>query len=192
MIRVEGAEKLTDEKWLNLFNLAIRKPGGERGTWQVASRRQQPRSVTGDFSVPDAVIIVPFHVESGKLVITREYRVPLSDYEFGFPAGLVEAGESVTDTAVRELQEETGLRVSRVLRTSPALFSSAGMTDESVTMVYVECEGDPLPEAGVGAEQIEVRLLSRKDAGRLCENREVKFDAKAWLVVAGFARYGEI
>lgn len=190
--RVEGAEKLTDEKWLNLFNLAIRKPDGAPGKWQVASRRRQPRSITGDFSRPDAVIIVALHRETAKLVITREYRVPLADYEFGFPAGLVEAGESMADTAARELKEETGLQMTQVLKTSPPIFSSAGMTDESVAMVFVECEGRPLEEGGVGSEQIEVQLVSRAEAGRLCENEALKFDAKAWLVISAFARYGEI
>lgn len=191
-IQVEGAEKQTDEKWLNLFNLVIRKPGGERGTWQMASRRQQPRCIDGDFSSPDAVIIVPLHIESGKLVTTREFRVPLCGCEYGFPAGLVEDGESVAETAERELEEETGLQLVRVLRTSPPIFSSAGMTDESVAMIYVECEGRPLERAGVGSEQIEVQMLSRDEAARLCENHNVKFDAKAWLVVSAFARYGEI
>jgi len=189
---VEDSEKLTDERWLNLFNLAIRKPDGKRGTWQVASRRSQPRSVTGDFSRPDAVIIVPLHTASGRLVITREYRAPLSGYEYGFPAGLVESGESVEDTTARELEEETGLRVTRVLRTSPPIFSSAGMTDESVVMVFVECEGKPRRQGGVGSEQIEVQLVSREEARGLCQSNELKFDAKAWLVISAFGRYGEI
>ena len=68
----------------------------------------------------------------------------------------------------------------------------AGMTDESVAMVFVECEGRPLEEGGVGSEQIEVQLVSRAEAGRLCENEALKFDAKAWLVISAFARYGEI
>jgi len=191
-MRVEGAEKLTDEKWLNLFNLVIRKPDGEQGTWQVASRRQQPRGVTGDFALPDAVIIVPLHAASGKLVIVREYRPPLAGNEYGFPAGLVEAGESVADTAARELEEETGLRLKRVLRISPPVFSSAGMTDESVAMAFVECEGEPKERAGVGSEQIDVQLVTREEADTLCNDKALKFDAKAWLVISGFARYGEI
>ena len=77
-------------------------------------------------------MMVPFHTSENKLVITREYRVPLDDYEVGFPAGLVDAGESVEQAVRRELKEETGLNLSRVICTSPPLYPSAGMTDESV------------------------------------------------------------
>ena len=49
------------------------------------------------------------------MVIIREYRVPLDGYEYGFPAGLVDNGESLEQAARRELMEETGLRVGELI-----------------------------------------------------------------------------
>ena len=121
------------------------------------------------------------------MVITREYRVPLNDFEYGFPAGLVDEGETVEQATRRELKEETGLTVSRIIRSSPPIYSSAGMTDESVTMVYVECEGQPSKGANTESEMIETLFIAPDKALRLLNDRTLKFDAKAWLVISQFA-----
>lgn len=187
-----AAEPLADARWLRLFRVNYRLADGADRSWVVATRSERPRCISGRFETPDAVVIVAWHRESSRIVVTREYRVPLADYEYGFPAGLVEAGESVEAAARRELFEETGLQAARVLRTSPCLYSSAGMTDESMVLVHVECEGEPSAAGNDASERIEVLLLSPEEAGRLCRNPALKFDAKAWLVLSSFAAAGVI
>lgn len=187
MIEIKASKKLTDEKWLNLFDVRYVAKNGNEKSWKIASRKQEPKCVTRRYDQPDAVIIVPFHKAKDQLVITREYRVPLNDYEYGFPAGLVDAGESVEQAAQRELMEETGFSVSRIIKISPPIYSSAGMTDESVAMVYVECDGKPSNSANTESELIEILLISPAEASRLCSDRTLKFDAKAWLVISQFA-----
>jgi ADP-ribose pyrophosphatase len=121
------------------------------------------------------------------MVIIREYRVSLDDYEYGFPAGLVDNGESVEQAARRELKEETGLTVSRFIKISPPIYSSAGMTDESVAMVYVECEGEPSNSANTDSELIETLFISSGEAQDLLNDTTLKFDAKSWLAISQFA-----
>ncbi|MEJ2478461.1 MAG: NUDIX hydrolase [Desulfobacterales bacterium] len=168
---VKKAVRLTDLKWLNLFNIEIVDFVGNDRKWQLASRRKQPKCTTGRFDIPDAVVIVPFHTGRDKIVITREYRVALAGDEYGFPAGLVDDGETVEAAARRELLEETGLTVTRVLTIGPPVYSSAGMTDESVAMVYVECDGEPSAAGNEGIEQIEVILASGSRGENVCRSR---------------------
>lgn len=175
-----------------MFEVAYVDKRGRNRFWQVASRSREPKCITEKFAMPDAVIIVPFHSAENKIVITREYRIPLADYEYGFPAGLIDEGETIEQAARRELEEETGLDVTRFTGISPAIYSSAGMSDESVAMVYVECDGHPSTDQNAGSEVIEVQLLSQSQASRLCKNPKLKFDAKAWLVLSGFAEYGHL
>lgn len=185
-------EPLAESRWLRLFRISYRLPGRDARNWVVATRRQIPLCASGRLEAPDAVFIVPYHAARRRLVVTREYRVALADYQYGFPAGLLEDGEAVEDTARRELREETGLEVSRILKKTPALYSSAGMTDESMSMVYVECEGEPSSRANEQSEVIEVLFLSPAEAGRLCSDLSLKFDAKAWLVMTQFAASGHL
>lgn len=191
-MKIEKAQKLTDQKWLNMFDIAYVDTAGRQKSWQIASRSGTPKCITGRYHVPDAVVIVPFHTAQKKLVITREYRIPLADYEYGFPAGLIDPGESIEQTARRELMEETGLTVTRFLKISPPVYSSAGMTDESVAMVYAECDGQLSTAGNTDSELIEVQLVTSTQAIQLCNNPALKFDAKAWLVLVRFAEKGTI
>ena len=186
------SKKLTNLKWLNLFNVSYIDKNGNRKIWQVASRVKNPKCVTNNFTKPDAVVMVPFHKSKKKIVITKEYRVPLADYEYGFPAGLIDEGETVREAARRELKEETGLDLTRFIKIGPCIYSSAGMTDESVSMVYIECDGAPSTDGNEGSENIEVIFVSREEALQLCNDSSLKFDAKAWIVLINFAEFGRI
>ena len=191
-MEIKSADKLTNLKWLNMFDVDYVDQDGRHRSWQIASRSKAPKCITGQFNMPDAVVIVPFHTAENKVVIIKEYRVPLADYEYGFPAGLIDPGETIEQTARRELQEETGLTVTRFLKISAPVYSSAGMTDESVAMVYVECNGQPSTAGNTSSELIEVQLVSRTQASRMCENPTLKFDVKAWLVLVRFSEKGII
>jgi ADP-ribose pyrophosphatase len=191
-LNITRTELLADAEWLRLFRLHYRTKSRVERSWVMATRLKAPRCVTGRFENPDAVIVVAQHVRWSKIVVTREYRVALGDYEYGFPAGLVDAGETVADAARRELFEETGLTVVRFLKESPPLYSSAGMTDEAFALAYVECDGEPSAAASHDSELIDVLFVSPSEAGRLCSDASLKFDAKAWLVLSHFAATGRI
>jgi ADP-ribose pyrophosphatase len=132
--------KLTDCKWANLFEVDYARRKQPRKSWIMCSRNDEP--VAGA-SQADAVVIVAKVDADGdkKLVVTKEFRVPIWDFEYGFPAGLIDDGEDVETTVERELKEETGLELSKILHISTPVFSSAGLTDESCHMVLVEAQG---------------------------------------------------
>jgi ADP-ribose pyrophosphatase len=190
MMKVLFFQKLTHHKWLNLFKLHYTDKNNVSRVWLLASRSKEPKAITCKTDPPDAVVIVARHAATGKIVLIREYRVPLADVEYGFPAGLIDPGESIQEAAARELKEETGLDVIQFTKTSPPVYSSAGVTDESVAMVYVECDGKPNTAGNQASESIEVLLISREEAGALCGDNGLKFDAKTWLTLSAYAQSG--
>jgi len=154
---VEQPVQVTDFKWLNVFDRAVKFVSGKVGKWQFVSRKKVPNSKT-----PDAVIIIPFVTDEDgvrRIVLIKEFRVPLGHYEIAFPAGLIDEKENEFQSARRELKEETSLQVSTFLDVSSIITSSAGLTDESVVMVFVECTGKVSTELNEESEDIEVLTL---------------------------------
>jgi ADP-ribose pyrophosphatase len=189
-MQIHDIRQLTDMRHLNLFTIQYQDKTGTDKTWTYASRSgpADVRETVPDR--PDAVVVVPYHVKARKLVIIREFRVVLGGYQYGFPAGLLDPGETVIQAGKRELFEETGLGLTRVVTQSPAVYSSSGMTDESVSLVYAECEGTPSSAHTEDSEDIQTLLVSRREAGRLLQSPDIRFDVKTWIVLRQFADHG--
>jgi ADP-ribose pyrophosphatase len=191
-MRILKVEKLTAEKWVNLY-AADFEHHGHTGRWVFASRKPAPYQGRGD---ADAVLIVPVlrvPGEAPRLVLEKEFRVPIGDYVFGFPAGLLEPGERIEDTVKREMLEETGLEVVAIKRITQPLYSSSGLSDEAAAMAFVDVrpssqERPPLE----GTEDIEVVLLDYAGVCRLCDDTTARIDAKAWTVLYLYQQLGQL
>ena len=178
MININKITKLTNEKWINLFNIEYITKHGKTGNWIFASRKQNPQP--GADIKPDAVVIIALLKDGRKrkLVVTKEYRIPLGDYEYGLPAGLFDENESPVQTAKRELMEETGLKLTKVLYVGIPCVSSAGLSDESVVYVVCECTGTPNSDGNEPTEDIEVKVVDL-DGLRQISKSNKKISAKA-------------
>ncbi|MFP4445123.1 MAG: NUDIX hydrolase [Desulfosudaceae bacterium] len=190
-MRILDVQQKSDHPHVKLYKATYQDKTGKKRSWMFASRKKVPTALEKE-NTPDAVVIVPYHLEEEKLVIIREYRVPLGGMQYGFPAGLVDADETIETTAARELYEETGLRLVRILRQSPLIYSSSGLTDESLVLVFAECRGRPTSRHTGDAEDIAVIMLTQKAAIALRENPDLSFDVKSWLVLDTFAETGRI
>jgi len=96
-----------------------------RGRWEFVSR-------TG---CTDAVVILAEH--DGKVILVEQYRVPVGARCLELPAGLVgdeDPNATVEETAVKELEEETGFTAERVERLGE-FNSSPGLLRESFALV---------------------------------------------------------
>jgi ADP-ribose pyrophosphatase len=191
-MRVLNVEKLTDEKWLNLFAAAF-EHNGHQGRWVFASRKAAPH---GGPLRGDAVIIVPVLRMPGqppRLVLEKEFRVPVGDYVIGLPAGLLEPGEAVEETVRREMLEETGMEVVKFKRLTQPLYSTSGMSDESAAMAFVDVRTtDQARPALEASEDIELLLLDFEGVSRLCDDPTARIDAKAWTALYMYQQLGSL
>jgi ADP-ribose pyrophosphatase len=169
MDRISGINKLTDNRYLNLYELDATFRDGSQAPYYVASRRKSAdliKAASHD-NRPDGVILCGVYgEEKDRLVLIRQYRYPIDGYVYEFPAGLVEPGEDMVQAGIRELLEETGLSFSPVHSTQP-FFMTVGMTDESCGFVFGYCDGQPTNAHQEGSEDIQVVLADRAECRRI-------------------------
>jgi len=141
MDRVKGIKKLTNNRFLNLYELDAQFRDGSAAPYYVASRRKTTdalKAATHD-SHPDGVILYGVYGENkDKVVLVRQFRYPINGYVYEFPAGLVEPGEDMLQAGIREMYEETGLE-----------FTPADATAQDVYFVIDDPELAQISDNGV-------------------------------------------
>lgn len=123
----------------------------KRGRWEFVSRT----------NATNAVVIIAEH--DGKLILVEQHRMPVGGRCLELPAGLVgdeDAHATVEDTALNELEEETGFTAERIERLGD-FHSSPGMLAESFSLVRAHGVTKVGEGGGTEHEDIEVHLVDR-------------------------------
>ena len=170
---------MTDNPFLNLYELDRESKTGKKGKYYVASRAADEGRLKLNTrrNKPDGVIIYSLYGENqDKVVLIRQYRYSIDDYIYEFPAGLVEENEDYREAAAREMKEETGLEFQPLKVDSayekPA-FTTIGMTDESCSIVFGTSAGKISQEYLEDTEEIEVVLADREEIKRILKEENV-------------------
>ena len=111
--KIQKVNELCYGKFISLYDLEYKNKLNENKHWTVATRKD--KEAVEDFYLNqnedkvDAVGICAYHVRYKKLVIIKQFRVPINDYIYEVPAGLVDKGDKdILESVKRELKEETG------------------------------------------------------------------------------------
>ncbi len=169
--------KVTDNPYLNFYEMeAIHRDGGS-GKYYMVSRIRDEKEIkaVSHRNDPDGVVMYGVYgPEKDKVVLIRQYRYPIGDYIYEFPAGLVEPGEALNQAGIREMYEETSLSFAPVeTGYSKPFFTTVGMTDESCGMVFGYCSGVPSSLHQESSEDIQVVIADREECRRILRDENV-------------------
>ncbi|WP_297136512.1 NUDIX hydrolase [Terrisporobacter sp.] len=197
MSKIKSVTPLVESKFVGLYDVKYFNKNNEERSWTVASRKS--KEVLNEIYLKnqqdkiDAVIICAYHKDLKKIVIIKEFRVPINKYIYELPAGLVDIDDEDYESAVkRELKEETGLDVIEINKdlSCDQVYLSPGMTDESVAFVYCICEGEVSKDYLEADEDIETYLVSKEEAKEIIKGNEA-IDIRAYMALQTFAVLGE-
>lgn len=102
--------------------------------------------------------------EEDRVVMVRQYRYPVGEVTLELPAGKLEPGEDPRESALRELEEETGIRPG-LLRPMGCSYSSPGIFTEKIYLYLAQDlqEGDAHPDEGEFVDVVRVPLSQLLD-----------------------------
>lgn len=166
-------------KWLNFCETSFVNASGVESTWEYASRSNAETGV--------AVIAIE-ESSDPQIILLKQFRHPVGSYVIEFPAGLTDIGEAPETTALRELKEETGY-TGDVIGIGPIIYSSPGLTNESVALVTVRVtgSGEASPEPNEDISVFKASLKTLTQELRQLEAQGSLIDAKLWSFAVGLS-----
>ncbi|KAL8295948.1 hypothetical protein RB600_001439 [Gaeumannomyces tritici] len=174
-------------KWMRLLEIKYQDPNGVERTWESAERQTRPKGCD-----IDGVGIVAILEKPTEIVLQKQYRPPTDKIVIEVPAGLMDAGETPEECAIRELREETGY-VGKATETSPVMFNDPGFCNTNLRMVHVSIDmslpenQDPRPqlEESEFIEVFHVPLSSLWDECKKLEAQGFAIDARVGTFAEG-------
>lgn len=170
--------KKIGNRFLNFYELEAIHRDGSVSPYYMVSRNADPDTLkaVAHHNKPDGVILYGVYgEEKDKVVLIRQYRYPIGGYVYEFPAGLVEPGEDLLTSGIREMFEETGLTFTPkdAGPLSKPFFMTVGMTDESCGTVFGYCSGEPTNCNQEASEEIQVVIADRNECRRILAEENV-------------------
>ncbi|KAG9104876.1 hypothetical protein FRC06_006701 [Ceratobasidium sp. 370] len=173
-----------DAKWVTLEKITWKDQDGKQNQrpWEVASRKTRGKGGIDAVAVlailkskseafrPSTIIIEQYRPPVGAFVVelpAGSFTAFLSCSLLSDPPGLIDSGETAEQTAIRELEEETGYKASGVAQVSPLLVSDPGMTSANMKLVAVNVDVEENPSAC---------LAQKLDVGEHIVQRVIELD----------------
>ena len=175
-------EKVKDGKYLKNYELTYRTKAGKEKTYEIVSRKE----LSGIEDIGQKVSGLSIAAVNGdKLLLLREFRMGVNKIVYNLCAGMLEEGESLEQCIRRELYEETGLQVKRIIDILPASYAAVAISDTKTSIVFVEAEGE-FEDHTSDNEWIEAGFYTKEEVRELLKTAE--FSSRAQIIAYFFAR----
>lgn len=191
-MKLNNFRSLTIAEWSHLYATQAIYTNEEGNTikYDVVSRKEI-KTAEDLKGRTDAVTIVAFD-QNENMLVTKEFRLACNTEVLESPAGIIDAGETTEEAAIRECFEETGLHVKRVLKVLPGAYSSPGMTNEKVSVVFVEVDSsEKITGSDSANEEISASWIKVKEAYGMMVNSE-NISARTQLIMASAPYFYEL
>ena len=190
-----------DKVYLTVWEITYEHKGRTSTYFAVGRGESYPEAKD---KKPDAVVVVAILDNPGeekRLVCTSEFRIPVGAREIGFVAGLIDPGDFLEGetlegaaklAAIREMREEAGLQFKPLEVSPPNLYSTAGMSNESITYVFGTATGTPSNAHLEDSEDIDVILMTHDELARMISAppTDVEYSKSAWPIMWAYSQKG--
>lgn len=179
-------EKVKDGKYLKNYELTYLNKAGKEKKYEIVSRKELTQAEDIGKKVSGLSIVA---VKDGKLLLLKEFRMGINKSIYNLCAGMLEDGETVEECIARELFEETGLQVKRIIDILPASYAAVAISDMKTHIVFVEAEGE-FEDNSSDNEMIEAGFYTKAEVEQLLKEEE--FSSRAQVIAYFFTKLLDI
>lgn len=113
--------------------------------------------------IRSGISVIPF-LTSDTVLLQREYRYPIRQWQYETVSGIIDPGETPEQAARREIKEETGYEADRLISLG-SFYPSFGATNEEIFLfaAHLSQKGDTDTEPLEAIEHITVTIDRFKD-----------------------------
>lgn len=123
------------------------------------------------------------YVENGCVLLVKQYRYAYGESIYEIPAGKLEKGEDPAVAAVRELEEEAGIRATS-LQPLFVIYPTPGYTDEKIHIYWAK-EGEKVQAHLDDDEFLDVEYIPLEKVKEMIQRGEIK-DAKTLIALQAY------
>jgi ADP-ribose pyrophosphatase len=174
-LKVTDVRRIENLNYLKAYEINYKTKSGKEAKWELVSRAGLDRLQSEVFRherYSDGVMIFAVDQARKKVAMLKEFRVSAGGYVYMFPAGLVDPGESLENTAKREFFEETGMTLDLVLL-SPARYVSLGIVNECVNVAFGYYSGTASKAHQEDKEDAEIVFVDKVMAQKILSEEDV-------------------
>lgn len=181
-MKLESIQKVHDGKYLKKYELTYLNKAGKEKKYEIVSRKEikDPEDLGRKVS---GISIIAY--KEDKMLLLREFRMAINKEIYNLCAGMIEDGETIEECTKRELYEETGLTVKRMIDILPPAYSAVGFSDVQTHVVLVEAEGQ-IGDHTSDNEEIRAAFYSREQIAQMLETEE--FSARSQIAAYFFTK----
>lgn len=169
-MKLLSLKKVKDGKYLKNYELTYLNKANKEKKYEMISRNELTSHLDLGQKVA-GVAIVAKHKSQDKLLLLKEFRMAINKTVVNVVSGMIDKDEDIETCVKRELYEETGLTDVKILKILKPAYSAVGMSDEKVSVVFVEVDGE-FEDNSSDNESLVPKFYSRDEVRSLLETEE--------------------
>ncbi len=175
-----GIKKVREGNYLKQYELTYLNKAEKEKTYEMVSFSDiKDASQIG--AKVNGISIVAFC--ENKLLLLKEFRMGVNRSIYNLCAGMLEEDETIEQCIERELYEETGLKLERIIKILPPAFAAVSISDAKNQVAFVEVSGE-MEDHTSPNEEIVAAFYTKEEVECLLEQEE--FSSRAQLAAVMF------
>ena len=183
-LKIVKLEKKASGRYLKSYELTYLNKANKEKKYEIVSM-QELEDINALGKEPSGVSIIA--TTEDKLLLLHEFRMGVNKMIYNLCAGMLEPDETIEECIERELYEETGLSIKRIIKLLPPSYAAVSITDTTTYIAFVEVTGE-ISDHSSDNEQIEAAFYSKDEIVKLLETEP--FSSRAQLAAYFFAYVG--